>query len=268
MVTLKTPAEILKMRRAGFLVWKAHQLVQSLIRPGITTRELDAAVEKFFESRGAEGLFKGVPGRVPYPAVTCISVNEEVVHGIPGPRVIQDGDIVSVDTGCRLEGWCGDAAATYPVGAVDAEKLRLLRVTKAALDLAIELLPKRKYWSEVAAAMQQFVQKEGFTVVEAFVGHGIGRKMHEEPQVPNFVNAQFVQNGDFRLQPGMVLAIEPMVNMGTRNVRLKRDFWTQVTADGRASAHFEHTVALTDRGAYVLTGPVCDLDAEMGFAPC
>jgi len=266
-VTLKTRAEILKMRRAGFLVWKAHRLVESLIRPGITTRELDSAVEEFFASQGAEALFKGVPGRMPYPAVTCISVNEEVVHGIPGSRVIQEGDIVSVDTGCRLDGWCGDAAATYSVREIESRKKKLLEVTKAALDLAIELLPKRKYWSEVASAMQQLVQGEGFAVVEAFVGHGIGRKMHEEPQVPNFVNAHFVQNGDFRLQPGIVLAIEPMVNMGTKHVRLKRDFWTQVTADGQPSAHFEHTVALTESGVYVLTGPLCDMDKNLGFAP-
>jgi methionyl aminopeptidase len=244
------------MRNAGLLVWQAHQLVASMLRPGITTGEIDAAVEEFFRQNKAIPLFKGVPGRVPFPAVTCISINEEVVHGIPGPRQLAEGDIVSVDTGCKVDGWCGDAAVTHPVGQIRPELQRLLDVTRGTLELAIDLMGKRSYWSEVAAEMEAYVKDHGLTVVETFVGHGIGREMHEDPQVPNFVSDQLRRNGDFRLSPGLVIAVEPMVNMGTKHVRSRRDHWTQVTADGRPSAHFEHTIAITESGPYVLTaGP-------------
>lgn len=255
------------MRKAGLIVWKALQLVQALTRPGIKTKEIDQAVEEFFQRCGAQSLFKGYPGKVPFPAVTCISVNEEVVHGIPGEREIVEGDIVSVDTGCRVDGWCGDAAVTIPVGRVAPEVARLVDVTRKTLELAIELTAKKKYWSEVASSMQEYVHSHGFSVVEAFVGHGIGRQMHEEPQVPNFVNDFFLKRGDFRLQPGLVIAIEPMVNLGTKKVRLARDHWTQMTADGKPSAHFEHTVAITEEGPYVLTGPLGPMDKKMGFDP-
>jgi len=245
------------MRKAGLLVWQAHQLAASLIRPGITTAELDAAVERFFAAHHALPLFKGQPGRVPFPAVTCISVNEEVVHGIPGPRQLVEGDIVSLDTGCKLNGWCSDAAATYPVGRIAPDVQRLLDVTRNVLHLAIALSDRCSRWSEVAAEMEAYVKKHGFSVVEAFVGHGIGRQMHEDPQVPNFLSSQLRRGcGDFRLVPGLVIAIEPMVNMGTKRVRAKNDHWTQVTADGRPSAHFEHTVAITENGVQILTsGP-------------
>lgn len=255
------------MRKAGLVVWKALQLVQAMVRPGVTTREIDAAVEEFFRQCSAESLFKGYPGKTPYPAVTCISINEEVVHGIPGDRVIAEGDIVSVDTGCRIDGWCGDSAVTIPVGRVPPEVARLVEVTRKTLELAIDLVGKCQYWSEVASAMETFVRRQGFTVVEAFVGHGIGRQMHEEPQVPNFVNDFFLRRGNFRLQPGLVIAIEPMVNLGTKKVRLAHDHWTQLTADGKPSAHFEHTVALTEEGPYVLTGPLGPMDDKMGFDP-
>jgi methionyl aminopeptidase len=241
------------MRRAGLLVWEAHQLAASMVRPGATTGEIDAAIEAFFEKNRAVPLFKGVPGRVPFPAVTCTSVNEEVVHGIPGKRRLVAGDIVSIDTGCKLDGWCGDAAVTYPVGQVDPRVQNLLDVTSGVLDLAIELMGKKTFWSQVAAEMEAYVRDNSFTVVEAFVGHGIGREMHEDPQVPNFVSDQLRRNGDFRLLPGLVIAVEPMVNMGTKRVRTRPDFWTQVTADGKPSAHFEHTVAITEAGPYVLT---------------
>jgi methionyl aminopeptidase len=244
------------MRRAGLLVWEAHQVARSMLRPGVATSEIDAAVERYFAEHQAEPLFKGVPGPVPFPAVTCISINEEVVHGIPGPRKLCEGDIVSIDTGCRLNGWCGDAAATFPVGRIDAEARRLLDVTRQSLDLAIHLMGQSKWWSEVAREMENYVKKHGFSVVEAFVGHGIGRKMHEDPQVPNFAGKRFRRSSDFRLVPGLVIAVEPMVNMGTKEVRCQPDHWTQATADGRPSAHFEHTIALTDAGPQVLTaGP-------------
>lgn len=253
---LRSAREIQMMRKAGFVVWQAHQLAASMIRPGVTTGEIDAAVEEFFRQHNAIPLFKGVPGRVPFPAVTCMSVNEEVVHGIPGPRELREGDILSIDTGCKVDGWCGDAAVTHAVGAIPADVQRLLDVTRGTLELAIELIGKKSYWSEVAAEMGKYVRDQGLSVVEAFVGHGIGREMHEDPQVPNFVSEQLRRNGDFRLLPGLVIAVEPMVNMGTKRVRTKSDHWTQVTGDGRPSAHFEHTIAVTESGPYVLTaGP-------------
>jgi methionyl aminopeptidase len=253
---LRSPREIAEMRKAGLLVWEAHRLAASMIRPGVTTAEIDAAIEDFFARHNAVPLFKGVPGHVPFPAVTCISINEQVVHGIPGPRRLAEGDLVSLDTGCKLNGWCGDAAATYPVGRVHPEVRRLLDVTREVLDLAIKLTASRSRWSEVAREMQAYVKRHRFSVVEAFVGHGIGREMHEDPQVPNFVSSHLRGGGDFQLVPGLVIAIEPMVNMGTKRVRTLSDHWTQVTADGRPSAHFEHTVAMTEFGPYVLTaGP-------------
>lgn len=244
------------MRKAGLAVWEAHQLAASMIKPGVTTGEIDAAVEAFFIEKGAEALFKGVPGRVPFPAVTCMSVNEEVVHGIPSDRVLNEGDIVSIDTGCRFDGWCGDAAMTHPVGRISAEASKLLKVTSEVLDLAIQEMGRCSRWSQVAVKMEKFVKDHGFSVVEAFVGHGIGREMHEDPQVPNFVGNGIRFGDDFQLVPGLVIAVEPMVNMGTKRVRTLRDHWTQVTADGRWSAHFEHTIAMTEFGPYVLTaGP-------------
>ena len=241
------------MRKAGLLVWEAHRLAASMLAPGVTTGEIDAAVEEFFKRQDAVPLFKGVPGRVPFPAVTCMSINEEVVHGIPGPRRLLAGDIVSIDTGCKLKGWCGDAAVTYPVGQIAPEVQRLLDVTSGVLDLCIDLMGRRSMWSQVAAEMEAYVQGHGFAVVEAFVGHGIGRQMHEDPQVPNFVSDQLRRNGDFPLEQGLVIAVEPMVNMGTKRVRTLPDHWTQVTTDGRPSAHFEHTIAMSESGPYVLT---------------
>jgi methionyl aminopeptidase len=253
---IKSGRDIELMRQAGLLVWEAHQLAASMVRPGVTTAAINAAVDGLFKDRHAIPLFKGVPGKVPFPAATCISINEEVVHGIPGPRKLAEGDIVSVDVGCKLNAWCGDAAATYAVGRIAPEVQRLLDVTRGVLDVSIELMGKRAWWSEVAIEMERYVKRSGFSVVESFVGHGIGREMHEDPQVPNFVSDQLRRGGDFRLVPGLVIAVEPMVNMGTKRVRTRPDHWTQVTADGRPSAHFEHTVAITSSGSYVLTaGP-------------
>ena len=241
------------MRQAGLVVWGAHQVAERMIRPGVTTGEIDAAIEQFFDEKGAVPLFKGVPGKVPFPAVTCISVNEEVVHGIPGSRKLKEGDVVSVDTGCKLHGWCGDSAMTYPVGKIHSEVRRLLDITLGTLNLAIELMGVKKRWSEVAAEMERYVRDSGFYVVESFVGHGIGREMHEDPQVPNFVSSQLRRGGDFDLKPGLVLAVEPMVNMGTKRVKALSDHWTQVTLDGKPSAHFEHTIAITKDGPVRLT---------------
>jgi len=254
---LRSDREIDRMRQAGLLVWEAHQLIAPMVVPGGTTGEIDQAVERFFAKHNAIPLFKGVPGKVPFPAVTCISINDEVVHGIPGPRKLNEGDIVSIDTGCKLNGWCGDAAVTHPVGQVSPDVQRLLDVTRGVLNLSIELMAVKSRWYEVAREMEKYVKDHKLTVVEAFVGHGIGREMHEDPQVPNFVSKKLRRSGgDFKLEPGLVIAIEPMVNMGTKRVRTLPDHWTQVTTDGRPSAHFEHTVAMTKEGPRVLTaGP-------------
>jgi len=255
-VTLRSPRELNQMRKAGLAVWEAHQIAAKMVRPGVTTGEIDAAIEEYFKKIGAKPLFKGVPGKIPFPAVACISVNEEVVHGIPGGRKLKEGDIISIDTGAKLDGWCGDSAYTHAVGKVGPEVQRLLDVTKETLYMAIREMATAKRWSDVAAKMGSYVRDAGFYVVENFVGHGIGRDMHEDPQVPNYVTPQLRKNGDFWLEPGLVIAIEPMVNMGTKKVRGLSDHWTQVTQDGSPSAHFEHTVAMTKDGPWIMTtGP-------------
>ncbi len=252
MITLKSRREIRLMREAGLLVAKAHELVRSMLEPGVKTKEIDSAVERLFDQYKATPLFKGVRGKVPFPAVTCISINEQVVHGIPGERGLQDGDIVSVDTGCRLNGWCGDSAWTYPVGRVDELKQRLLQVGEAVLRTAIEEMTRCETWAPIAQKMEKQVKQAGFSVVEDFVGHGIGMEMHEDPQVPNFVNAR-LKHHDFHLEPGIVLAIEPMINAGSNQVHVLSDHWTVETVDGQPSVHFEHTVAMTKDGPFVLT---------------
>lgn len=262
MISLKTEHDILAMRKAGLLTWGAHQVAAKTIRAGITTRELDAAMDRFFEVNGAVPCFKGVPGRIPYPAASCISINEQVVHAIPSDRRIADGDIVSVDTGCKIDGWCGDAADTYLVGSVDRESKRLVDVTRETLRLAIDLLAKAAYWSDVAREMEKYVRKNHFSVVEVFVGHGIGHQMHEEPQVPNFVYGSFLRHGDFPIRPGLVIAIEPMVNAGTKRVQQGADGWAMLTTDGSRSAHIEHTVGVLKSGPMVLTGPPTDPQEE------
>ena len=255
MVNLRSAREMALMRRAGLVVWGAHQVAGALVKPGVTTGEIDAAVESFFIEHGAVPLFKGVPGKVPFPASCCISVNDEVVHGIPGSRVLVAGDVVSIDTGCSVGGWCGDSAVTHPVGDVEPRVRQLLDCTSGVLALAIELMATRNRWSDVATEMAKYVRDHGFSVVENFVGHGIGRSMHEDPQVPNFCTPAFRRNHDFELESGLVIAVEPMVNMGSKKVRVLADHWTQSTIDGMPSAHFEHTVAITDGGPVVLTAP-------------
>ncbi len=261
MEIFRSPREIAQMRKAGLLVWEVFDLVRKMVRPGMATIEIDAAIEDYYRQRQAEPLFKFYPNTIeggpPFPAVTCISINREVVHGIPGKRKLVEGDVVSVDTGCKLNGWCGDAAVTLPVGKIAPEVQNLLDVTRDVLNLAIKRMGERRWWSEVAEEMQTFVRKHGYSVVEDFVGHGIGRTMHEDPQVPNFVKRGYRRSrNDFRLLPGRVIAVEPMVNMGTKEVKVLADQWTQATVDGKASAHFEHTVAITESGPVVLTaGP-------------
>ncbi len=265
MVNLRSYREMLQMRRAGIVVWHAHRLAGEAVKPGVTTAEIDAVIERYLDEHNARPLFKGVPGKTPFPAVTCISVNEEVVHGIPSRRALKEGDIVSVDTGCKLDGWCADSAYTYPVGRVSPEVQRLLDVTSGVLDLAIDLIGKSSRWSEVASEMARYVRDAGFSVVENFVGHGIGREMHEDPQVPNFVSKQLRRNNDFRLEPGLVIAVEPMVNMGTKKTKSMPDHWTQSTADGRPSAHFEHTIAITNDGPWLITGEPTPAEIEQLF---
>lgn len=256
MIQLRSRREIAAMRVAGQLVREAHLRTAPRVQAGMTTAELDAIVDQTFAAVGAEPLFKGYPGpQGPFPAATCISVNEEIVHGIPGARVLQAGDIVSLDTGCRVAGWCGDAAVSYAVGEVDDPSRRLLQVTHDVLQLAIGHLTRQPKWSDVAREMQSFIESAGFTVIRQFVGHGIGRQLHEDPQVPNFVSPQLLKEADFRLRTGLVLAIEPMVATGSAEVRCLADGWTQVTADGGRCAHFEHTVALTSDGPELLTAP-------------
>jgi methionyl aminopeptidase len=255
-IKLKTPREIDMMREAGRVVAKALDQVRRMAVPGTCTAEMDEAVASIFRDHQATPLFLGYPsstkGRPPFPAVICASVNEQVVHGIPNRRPLREGDIVSIDTGCRVNGWCGDAAVTLAIGTVRPDVQKLLDVTSETLNLAIRAMARCKTWAEVASLMERFVKSQSLYVVEKFVGHGIGQTMHEEPQVPNFVSTALRQH-DIKLEPGIVLAIEPMVALGTKEVRTLSDGWTVETKDRRASAHFEHTVAMTADGPRVLT---------------
>ncbi len=257
MIKLKSPREISLMRDAGRVVAKALDQVCQIAVPGVTTADLDEAVSAVFREHKATPLFLNYPnpakGKAPFPAVVCASVNEQVVHGIPNRRrPLRVGDVVSIDTGCKVNGWCGDAAVTLAIGAVRPEVRRLLDVTKDTLDLAIRAMGRCRTWSEVAGLMEKYVKSQGMYVVEKFVGHGIGQDMHEDPQVPNFVTKALRKN-DIRLEPGLVLAVEPMVALGTKDVRILSDDWTIETKDRRPSAHFEHTVAMTADGPRVLT---------------
>src|SRR5438477_2622602 len=249
---LKSTRELGLMREAGKLVARALRVCREVIKPGVKTIEVDRAVDAFFAHHKAVPLFKGYPGRVPFPAATCISVNEQIVHGIPGQRIIREGDLVKIDTACKLNGWCADAAATIVVGQVRPEWRRLVEVGEQVLQIAITGLARRKWGSEVASRMQQHGEATGFSVVTQYVGHGIGRIMHENPQVPNFVNRD-VRKHDFRLEEGLVLAVEPMLNMGRLDTATLRDYWTVVTVDGLPSVHMEHTLAITREGVMVVT---------------
>lgn len=256
-VKLKTPEQIQQMKHAGQIVRHVLNRLGEMITPGVTTEDLNAEAERICLQRGAECLFKGVPGRGgagPFPGVICASINEEIVHGIPSPdRSVADGDIVSIDFGVRLNGWCGDAAQTYVVGQTDPRTQKLVDVTRRALEVATEQIRPGRKWSQVARAMQDCVESAGFCVVTDFVGHGIGREMHEDPKVPNYVSRELLRK-DIELAEGLVLAVEPMVNTGTSRVKLARDGWTALTGDGLPSAHFENTLAVTADGVDVLTG--------------
>jgi len=248
-IILKSPAEIDLMRKAGEVVAGCHDLAQKRIVAGITTGELDLEVEEYILSTGAKPSFKGY---MDYPATACISVNEEVVHGIPGARVIRDGDIVGFDIGAIWEGYHGDAARTFAVGKISAETRRLMEVTREALLRGIEQARVGNRLSDISHAIQEHAEAAGFSVVRSLVGHGIGQHLHEKPQVPNYGPP----GKGPRLKAGMVLALEPMVNVGVPDVYTKRDRWTIVTVDGKLSAHYEQTVAITDEGPEVLTGPL------------
>ncbi len=246
-VVIKTPSEVEGIAQASRIVAETLALCGGLVRPGIETRELDAAAERFIrQERGAQPAFLGYHG---YPASICVSVNEEVVHGIPGKRALREGDIVSIDVGVRLGRFYGDAAATFPVGEIDAQSLRLLAATREALELGIREARAGGHLTDISHAVEQRVLEDSFSVVRALVGHGVGLAVHEDPQVPNYGPAGL---GPL-LREGMVLAIEPMVNVGTYEVEILGDGWTVVTQDRRRSAHFEHTVAVTANGPRILT---------------
>ncbi|MCK9524394.1 MAG: type I methionyl aminopeptidase [Limnochordia bacterium] len=247
MIVLKSAEEIQSMREAGRVVAQAHALVRELVRPGLTTLDLDRAVEEFLNQKHAIPAFKGYQG---YPASICASVNEVVVHGIPSKNVVlQEGSIISVDIGAFVDGFCGDSAWTYPVGKVDSEVLDLLQATEEALFRGIDQAKLGNRLSDISHAVQKRAEEDGFSVVRDFVGHGIGRQMHEAPQIPNFGPP----GRGPRLKNGMTLAIEPMVNAGSYHVQVLEDNWTVVTRDNKWSAHFEHTIAITDEGPVVLT---------------
>ena len=249
MIKLKSRREIDLIRRGGRIVAETLQLVENQTRAGMTTTELDALIEQLIVDRGGIPAFKGYHG---FPNAACISLNEERVHGIPGDRVIAEGDIVSVDVGVEIENYFADAAVTVGVGKTNGEAQKLIDVTRESLGKAIAVLGSGVRLSEIARAIQQHVESNGFSVVRQYVGHGIGRKLWEDPQVPNFWD-DGADGDNCSLAKGTVIAIEPMVNAGSWKVKTLDDRWTVVTRDGRLSAHFEHTVAVTDDGCDVLT---------------
>jgi methionyl aminopeptidase len=248
MVLRKNANQIALMRRAGAVVAEMHDACTRAAVPGATTADLDRAARAVLDRRHARSNFLGYHG---FPAVACISANEVVVHGIPGSRILAEGDIVSIDCGAIIEGWHADAAITVPVGDVDAESQRLMDVTRAALESAIAATVAGNRLGDIGAAAESPVDKAGFGVVREYVGHGIGTEMHEEPDVPNYGPA----GRGLKLRAGIVLAIEPMVTAGRPATRTLDDGWTVVTADGSRAAHFEHTVAVTDNGPQILTLP-------------
>lgn len=246
MISLKSPREIECMRRAGRLTAQARALAGSMVRPGVTTHEIDTAVRKFIESHGAKPSFLGYSG---FPGSACISINEEVIHGIPGPRKLKEGDIVSVDVGAFLDGFHGDCAATFACGQVSDEAMHLIHVTEQSFWEGIKLARSGNRVYDISHAVQQYVEASGCSVVRDFVGHGVGAKLHEPPEVPNFGPAG---HGP-RLQPGMTIAVEPMVCAGDWRVKVLKDGWTTVSADGSLTAHYENTILITDGEPEVLT---------------
>ncbi|MBE0658657.1 MAG: type I methionyl aminopeptidase [Bryobacteraceae bacterium] len=256
MIIRKSPAELEKMRRAGLLVHSILTEMKGLIREGVSTLDLENVAERMIRDAGAKPAFKGyyVPAAGgKYPFVLCTSVNHEVVHGMPSEkRVLKSGDIISIDTGVQLEGYFGDSAITVAVGEISEETRKLLKVTEESLELAISQMRAGNRLFDICGAVERHVVSNGFTIVRDFVGHGIGTSLHEEPQVPNYVDKR---NENPRLKEGMVLAIEPMVNAGRPETKVLSDRWTAVSRDGSNSAHFEHCVAVTSNGPWVLTRP-------------
>jgi methionyl aminopeptidase len=256
MIVRKSPEDLEKMRRSGMVVWKVLSELEVMVKEGVTTLDLEKTADRMIREAGARPAFKGyyvaaVGARYPY--VLCTSVNDEVVHGMPSAkRVLKKGDIVSIDTGVSMDGFFGDAAVTVPVGGVDEETEKLLKVTREALELAIDKARPGNRLLDVCGAIERHVVSNGFSVVREYVGHGIGSSLHEEPQIPNYVDRK---SENPRLKEGMVLAIEPMVNAGRAETRVLEDGWTAATRDGSYSAHFEHCVAVTSDGPWVLTKP-------------
>jgi methionyl aminopeptidase len=246
MIKIKTPEEIDRIAAAGRVLARCHEILRSKARPGVTTADLDAAAERFIRSQGAEPAFKGYRG---FPGSICASPNSMVVHGIPGGYELQRGDIISIDIGVILDGWVADAAITHPIGPVTPVVQRLLATTRASLFDAVEQTRPGNRLGDVSHAVQQRVEADGFAVIRSLVGHGIGRDMHEDPQIPNFGEP----GTGPELEEGMVLAIEPMVNVGTHHVRMGSDNWAVYSQDGSLAAHFEHTVAVTADGPRILT---------------
>ena len=246
MIISKTPREIEIMRHAGKIVALTHAELQKYISPGISTKELDAIAEKFIRKHDAIPSFKGYNG---FRGSICASVNNELVHGIPGDRVLKDGDIISIDIGAKYNGYHGDSAWTYPVGTIDDETQKLLDVTEESLFLGLKEAKPGERLSNISHSIQTFVEANGFSIVREYVGHGVGQDLHEDPQIPHYGPP----NKGPRLKPGMVLAIEPMVNAGSRYVRTLSDNWTVVTVDDKMCAHFEHTIAITEDGYEILT---------------
>lgn len=247
-ITIKTENQIAKMRRAGQLLAKTEELIAKAIAPGVTTAYLDQIAEDYIRSQGGIPSFKGYGG---FPATLCTSINEEVVHGIPGKRILKEGDILSVDMGCILQGYHGDMARTYAVGEISAETKKLIEVTKQSFFEGIKFAKEGNHLNDIGSAIQKYVEKNGFSVVRAYVGHGIGKELHEAPEIPNF---RTLSKG-VQLKKGMTLAIEPMVNVGDYNVRLLKDGWTTVTKDGKNAAHYENTILITDGAPEILTLP-------------
>ncbi len=255
-ITLRSRREIDLIREAGAVVADVLSKLNEIVEPGVSTGELDSVAVRMCDEVGAIPLFTGVRSpyaRNPFPGAVCTSINEQIVHGIPSASVVlRDDDIIGVDFGVKLNGYCGDAAVTIGIGEVSVNKRRLMDVTMGALDIAIAGARPGVKWSQIAAQMQNYVEAAGFSMVKEFVGHGIGREMHEDPRVPNFVSDELLAE-DIILAKGMVLAVEPMVNAGSSGTRTLKDGWTVVTKDGKCSAHFEHTIVITEKGCEVLT---------------
>lgn len=246
MIPLKSPKDLQMLKRSGKILADVLQKVQRIVRPGITTSDIDRLSEELILKEKALPAFKGYQG---FPATACVSVNEEIVHGIPGPRILLEGDIVSIDLGVNYRGYFSDAAVTLPVGKIEGLKKKLIEVASQALDIGIAQALAGNNLTDISFGIQSFVEGQGFSVVRQFVGHGIGRALHEEPEIPNFGKPHLGP----QLKNGMVLAIEPMINIGGWECRITANGWTAVTSDGASSAHFEHTVTITDKGPEILT---------------